>query len=172
MPPPARPVRFVHRRNEWRARRACSGCGDSMKGLGAVHLVGITLAALTLCACALARAPQPFSKHDWKIARVSCPAGCAEATMRFLRAQVGHSVNLSATSLDAPFLDKCEGTVRWELRDSASAAVIEELNRGIAPGAKRLSVADLETVQPGPIGNGVAMCGGRYGELPMARAPL
>ncbi|WLI90504.1 hypothetical protein Q4S45_05110 [Massilia sp. R2A-15] len=81
-------------------------------------------------------------------------------------------MNLSATSLDAPFLDKCEGTVRWELRDHAVATVIGELNRGTAPGAKRISAADLGTAQPGEIGSGVAMCSGRYGELAMARAPL
>lgn len=140
--------------------------------VGALLPAGTALAALALCACALARAPQSFAKSEWKVARVSCPSGCGEATTRFLRAQVGRPVHISATSLEAPFLDKCDGAVRWELSDRPVAAVIDELNRGIAPGTKRIGAADLETAQSGVVGNGIATCRGRYGEMAMARAPL
>jgi hypothetical protein len=143
-----------------------------MKRWRALHRVGMTLTALALCSCALARDPQPFSKTEWKVGRVSCPAGCGEPTLRFLRAQVGRSVHLSAAYLDAPFLEKCEGAIRWELRNNPVATVMGELNGGITRGAKQISPADLEISQRSEITNGVAMCSGRYGELAMARALL
>lgn len=143
-----------------------------MRRRSAIHWVAVTLATFALGACAHAQPPHPFSKPVWKVARVSCPAGCAQTTLRFLRNQIGRSVQLSTTSLEAPFLDKCEGAVRWEVRDSALATVIDELNRGIAPDARRISPADLETSPKPQIGNGVAMCSGRFGDLTMARAPV
>lgn len=133
----------------------------------------IVAAALASSSCAQVPAAAPFSKSDWKVTRVTCPAGCAEQTLRFLQSQMGRKVQLSATMLEAPFLDKCDGKVRWQLHDGSAATVVGEVNRGAAPEGRRVRSADLGDIAPEAIvTSGVALCDGRYGELPMARVLL
>jgi len=74
--------------------------------------IALILAAATFASASCAQAPvaSPFSKPDWTVAKVSCPAGCADQTLHFLQSQIGHKVQLSGNALEAPFLDKCDGS--------------------------------------------------------------
>ena len=129
------------------------------------RLVAAVLVALATPACAQqVDADAPFAKSAWKVAKVGCPAGCSAATAAVLKGQVGQPVQLSATQLVAPFVDPCEGQVHVSLK---TMPVVADVNKGMAPGRKRLAAADLGV--GGSALSGWARCQGRAGDTNLQR---
>ena len=112
---------------------------------------------------------EPFSKVDWAVARAWCPIGCSEATATFLKEQVGRAVHLGAARLEAPFLDACEGSVRFGLRSQSPEALVEEVDAALAPRARRMAVSDLGVPASESVHSAWALCHGAAGETTFAR---
>jgi len=160
---------LVDSRDQWRPRHA-----SRRRTIRMTHSkagIALMLAAATLASASCAQAPvaSPFSKPDWTVAKVSCPAGCADQTLHFLQAQIGHKVQLSGSALEAPFLDQCDGKVRWQLHDGSPELVLAAVNKGAASARRPVRPADLALTPGAMVTGGAALCAGRYGELVMAR---
>lgn len=140
-----------------------------MKHMGVKISAALAAAALASISCAQAPAAAAFSKADWTVTKVSCPIGCPEPIRRFLQSQLGQKLHLSTTALDAPFLDKCDGEVRWQLHAAPLTTVVAAVNRGVAPGQQLVRAADLALAPDTLVTSGAALCAGRYGALTMAR---
>jgi hypothetical protein len=113
--------------------------------------------------------PEPFAKPDWTVARAWCPIGCSEATTRLLKEQVGRQVHLGPARLEAPFLDACEGGVRFGMRTQSPAELVEEIDAALAPRSRRVAVADLGVPEAEPVHSAWALCHGAAGETTFAR---
>jgi hypothetical protein len=133
-----------------------------------VRRVGALLFALCAQACAQQDGPTPsVVKPSWVVARAWCPAGCSAATEGVLKAQVGQPVQLSATTLVAPFVDPCEGQVHLALKSVAPAAIVADVNKGVAPGHRRLAASDLGVA--GDAVSGWALCKGAAVDVNLQR---
>jgi hypothetical protein len=118
---------------------------------------------------AVSAAPALFAKAQWTVARGWCPVGCSPATLAFVQGQAGQAVKLAATRMEAPFLDPCEGTVRFDDKPQTGAQVVAVVNQGLAPGHRRLAPADIGLSEQGTTRTAVALCRGPAGEMSMAR---
>ncbi len=133
-----------------------------------LRLAAALLAALAAHACAQqVDAAAPFAKAAWTVSKAWCPAGCSAATAGVLKAQVGQAVRLSTTQLVAPFVDACEGQVRVSLRTVPVDEIVADVNKGVAPGRKRLAAADLGV--DGAALSGWALCHGAAGDMNLQR---
>jgi hypothetical protein len=110
-----------------------------------------------------------FSKAQWTVATTSCPVGCAEAMRDFLKAQTGRAVRLAPDRVDAPFLDACEGTLRWESSTSTFAELAGELAKANPSDQGVLKPADLGLPEGAPLHRAVAWCAAGGSDLPVAR---
>jgi hypothetical protein len=140
---------------------------------------GLAAAALALAAAAApakdktaaetgaATAPL-FAKSQWTVASTSCPIGCGDAMRDFLKAQMGHAVRLSATTFEAPFLDPCEGNIRWVPSTSTFAELAAELARSTLDGST-IKAADLGVAEGATLHRAVAYCASGGFDLPFAR---
>jgi hypothetical protein len=117
----------------------------------------------------IAAVAEPFAKPDWTVARAWCPIGCSEATTTLLKDQVGRAVHLGAARLEAPFLDACEGSVRFGVRLQSPADLVAEVDAALAPRARRLAVADLGVAAAEIVHSAWALCHGATGETTFAR---
>jgi len=133
-----------------------------------VRFFAALLVALACPACAQPVAADAlFAKSAWQVAKAGCPVGCSAATAAVLKGQVGQPVQLSATQLVAPFVDPCEGQVHVSLKSTPVADIVAEVNKGIAPGRKRLAAADLGV--SGSVSSGWALCRGPAGDTNLQR---
>ncbi len=110
-----------------------------------------TVVALALLGAVQACAQAPgdlFAKSNWQVAAVSCPLGCSDFTRAFLQKLKGQTLTLSATTFEAPFVERCEGTLRYDVRQRPVAEVLAEVVRAAPPGTKKPVPADLG-ISPG-----------------------
>ena len=107
----------------------------------------------------------------WTVARVHCPLGCSPEVQAFLQAQLGQAVVLGERRFDAPFMDRCDGEVRLDRRERATAAMLRELRDGAPPG-RRLDAKSLQLSAP-VLSSALVFCRTGSGpELPLARLPI
>ena len=109
----------------------------------------------------------PLAKSTWVVARAWCPVGCSAATEGVLKAQVGQPVQLSATALVASFVDPCEGRVHLALKSVATAEIVADVNKGVAPRHRRLAANDLGV--QGDAVSGWVLCNGATGDIDLQR---
>ena len=141
--------------------------GAAHVGLRAV--VALSTGAMLSAGARAADAATPFTKPDWKVAAVSCPIGCSDATRKFLQTQVGGTVRLSPTRFAAPWDDPCEGALRYDARFVPSTAVVAEVNRGVASSHRQMMPADLKLDPLAATTTAVALCRGAKGEAMQQR---
>ena len=110
-----------------------------------------------------------FAKPTWTVASTSCPVGCADAMRDFLKAQTGRSVRLAPDRVEAPFLDACDGTLRWVASTSTLAELAGELARTLPQAAPTLKAADLGVPEGATLRRAVAWCASGGFDLPVAR---
>lgn len=108
-----------------------------------------------------------FSKHDWKIANAYCPVGCSKKIRSFLKGYIGEMVEVSASKLNAPFLDECDGEVHIALKTTSAQTVIDEINKGMEP-TRKITLKNLK-IRSGPVVSGIAYCNSDDLNLPFAR---
>ena len=110
-----------------------------------------------------------FAKSAWTVASTTCPVGCADAMRDFLKAQTGRSVRLAPDRIDAPFLDSCEGTLRWVASTSTVPELAAELARTHPLDTGTLKAADLGVREGATLHRAVAWCAAGGSDLPVAR---
>ncbi len=138
-----------------------------------VRLVAALLVAMGAQACAQqaatppADAAAPLARTSWTVSRAWCPVGCSAATAGILQAQVGQPVQLSPTQLVASFVDACEGQVHLSVKPVPVAEIVADVNKGMAPGHRRLAVADIGA--SGSALSGWALCRGAAGDTNLQR---
>jgi hypothetical protein len=140
------------------------------------RLSAALLAAVAVQACAnpgageagQAPAIEAFAKSDWIVAKAWCPIGCSESTRNLLMAQVGGVVHLSASRLDASFIDACEGSVHYSGRTVAPSAIVAEFNKGLAPAQRRLATSDLGLADATSVSSAWALCHRAAGDMNFA----
>jgi len=113
----------------------------------------------------------PFQKENWRVAAFSCPRGCSASTRNFLGSMVGKPVVLGEDKFEAPFVERCEGKIRFVLRRTPAQAVIDELNQGAASGHSRMKPEDLN-LGHGENTSAVALCRTESGEASYQRLLL
>jgi hypothetical protein len=109
--------------------------------LGASTAIALVLMG-PLPACAQG-ASGLFAKPTWQVAAVSCPLGCSDFTRNVLQKLKGQALTLSATTFEAPFVERCEGTLRVDVHQRPVADVLAELVRAAPPGTTKPVPADL-----------------------------
>lgn len=117
--------------------------------------------ALALLAAVQACAQVPsalFAKSTWQVAAVSCPLGCSDFTRDFLQKLKGQTLTLSTTTFEAPFVERCEGVLRYDVRQRPVEAVLAEMVRAAPPGAKKPGPADLAFSAGATLTTAVALC--------------
>lgn len=123
--------------------------------LGAVRLAG--------------RRPTPaqplFAKPDWTVSAVSCPEGCSAPTRDFLQQQLGRHVTLDDSHFDAPFVDRCAGSLRYLPRQQSVADVLAELHRAAPPNAQPPTPASLGVAGGARLTTAAALCREAAGEM-------
>ncbi len=110
-----------------------------------------------------------FAKPAWTVASTSCPVGCADAMRDFLKAQTGRSVRLDAEHIDAPFLDTCNGTLRWVASTSTFRELASELAKTNPLDNGVLKAADLGLPEGATLHRAVAYCAAGGFDIPVAR---
>ena len=110
-----------------------------------------------------------FAKTTWMVASTSCPVGCADAMRDFLKAQTGRSVRLASDRIDAPFLDSCDGTLRWVASTSTFPELARELSKTNPLDNGVLKAADLGLPDGATLHRAVAWCASGGFDLPVAR---
>jgi hypothetical protein len=151
-----------------RARRFPGRRTRLAAGLLALAAAGAAT-ALDKAATASAVAAPPFAKATWQVASTSCPVGCAEAMRDFLKAQTGRAVRLAADRIDAPFLDTCDGTLRWVASTSTFPELASELSKSNPLDNGVLKAADLGLPEGATLHRAVAYCAAGGFDLPVAR---
>jgi hypothetical protein len=114
-------------------------------------------------------APPLFAKSQWTVAATSCPVGCADAMRDFLKAQTGRSVRLAADRVEAPFLDTCDGSIRWVPSTSTFTELAGELAKAHPLDSGVLKAADLGLPEGATLHRAVAYCVAGGYDLPVAR---
>lgn len=130
--------------------------------------LGVLLASLLASAC---QGDPPPSPRDWQVAEIHCPLGCNAELRAFLRGQIAQAVTISTEPLQAPWLDACEGRVRWVQQRRAVAQLLQELNQGVG-GKARFKAEDLGLADGAQVVSAIAYCRSASSELTMARAPV
>ena len=110
-----------------------------------------------------------FAKSAWTVASTSCPIGCADAMRDFLKAQTGRPVRLSPDRVDAPFLDACDGILRWVASTSTVPELASELARTHPLDTGTLKATDLGVPAGATLHRAVAYCAAGGSDLPVAR---
>jgi hypothetical protein len=110
-----------------------------------------------------------FAKSQWTVVSTSCPVGCAEAMRQFLQAQTGHTVQLGANRFEAPFLDPCDGNLRWVPSTVTFPQLVDELARTNPLDGGTLKPADVGLPEGAPLHRAVAYCASGGFDLPFAR---
>jgi hypothetical protein len=137
------------------------------------RLPSLLLSLLLISAC---RADQsgsgpPALRERWTIAQIHCPLGCSPAVRAFLQAQIGKPVLLGERRFQAPFVDACDGDIRLERRQRATAEMLRELSQGAAPG--RVLDASSLRLSASSVSSALVYCRAGMGpELPLARLPV
>ena len=137
-----------------------------------VRLVWALAAGVALQACAQqAPAPQPNStpavKTTWIVSKAWCPAGCATPLQVVLKSLLGQPAQFSASQLTASFIDPCEGQVHVEVKPTPVEDIVADVNKGVPPGRKALTAADLGA-EGAPL-SGWALCRGAKGDMNLQR---
>ncbi|MFG6485504.1 hypothetical protein ACG04R_02400 [Roseateles sp. BYS78W] len=132
------------------------------------HIVTL-LALATLQACAQPPTQPLFAKTDWTVSAVSCPAGCSALTRDFLQKQLGQHITLDDNHFDAPFVDRCAGSLRYLPRQQPVADVLAELRRAAPPNAKPLTPASLGVAGDARLTTATALCREAAGEMSYQR---
>ena len=152
-------------RAPWASKRRLAGALG-----GALALLAVAAApARDKAATDPGVAPPLFAKSQWTVASTSCPVGCADAMRDFLKAQTGRSVRLAPDHVDAPFLDNCDGTLRWVPSTTTFAELASELAKAHPLDEGVLKAADLGLPEGATLHRAVAYCVAGGYDLPVAR---
>jgi len=155
-----------------RARRLPGTPSPQLAGVVAGILALLVAGAAPARDKAAAEAPMAaplFAKPGWTVASTSCPVGCADAMRDFLKAQTGRSVRLASDRIDAPFLDSCDGTLRWVASTSTFPELASELSKTNPLDNGVLKAADLGLPEGATLHRAVAYCAAGGFDVPVAR---
>jgi len=100
---------------------------------------------------------------------VSCPQGCSAPTRDFLQQQLGRHVTLDDSHFDAPFVDRCAGSLRYLPRQQPVADVLAELRRAAPPNAKPLTPDSLGVASDATLTTASVLCREAGGEVSYQR---
>lgn len=109
-----------------------------------------------------------FSKQEWRVAKVYCPVGCSDELMEFLKSYHGQTVQLSPAKYEAPYADRCDGEVHMKFEKKKAKSVVEELNKGVEPGRRNMSVTSL-MIPTGTVTGATIFCKTTTLDLPVGR---
>lgn len=109
-----------------------------------------------------------FSKQEWRVTKVYCPVGCSNDLMAFLKSYQGKTVQLSPVIYEAPYADPCDGEVHMKFEKKGAKSVIEDLNRGVEPRRRKMSVTNLK-LPTGVVTGATIFCKTADYDLPVGR---